>query len=367
MAVPETSDLDSLPTPRIDGAAAIRLWDDYGVERPRLGWRSSLLSLLTHILFVALLVSLVHWMGKEPPEELPSIAVSLAPDPTPPPPPAAEPKRDAPKPPPPAPLPPPLPRASDASSIGDGAPQAAKQNEAPTANPAPTSTAPRDAEPAPRARPTAEQAAPEPAPKLPEPPVEPIPPAPPLPREAEPAPNPMPPVMTAPQSSSSSRPAPAPRPAPPPPSVALRKPLAPSQAPAAEPKPQTRSAESEAPPPSPHGLFDRPGGPLGAVYDAYLDAIRNKMMEQRRSLAGYFEATPASSVEVHFELDAAGRYFNAQTNAHNFNMNHALENMVANAAPFPPPPPALLVGGRVGIIVLIPLPSKYDDWKKEFL
>src|SRR5260370_20615686 len=111
MAVPpETSDLDSLPALRIDGAAAIRLWDDYGAERPRVAWRSSLLSLLTHLLFVALLISLVHWMGKEAPEELPSIEVSLAPDPTPPPPPPPpEPKRDVPKPHPPAP-PPTLPR-----------------------------------------------------------------------------------------------------------------------------------------------------------------------------------------------------------------------------------------------------------------
>jgi protein TonB len=364
-------DPDSLPTPRVDGTASIRLWDEEGQRQPRLDWRSSLLSVLTHVLFVALLISLVHFLGKDPPEELPTIEVSLAPDPEPPPPPPEEkkpaPKPEAPKPPPPAP-PTILPRASDASSIGEGKPQAAKQNDDPSANPGPTATAPREAEPAPRARPNAEQAELEPAPPLPQPPIEPAPPVPPLPREAEPAPIPLPPVVTAPEAPSTTRPAPAPRPTPPPPSFTLRKPLAPSQAPAAEPKPRTRSSESEAPAPSPSGSALNPSGRIGAVYDAYVDAVRNKVLEHRSLLRPYFGAAHVGEVQVGIEIDASGRLI-----GHAFyvrsgspNLDYEIANMMARAAPFPPPPSDLMRGGTVGIRFFIDFPNTVEAWREAY-
>ena len=88
VAAPE---FDPLPTPVVDGAAI--LLDDGRARLPPIDWRSSLLSLLAHLLFAALLVSLAYWMGKPPPEEPPAIEVTLAQDPEPPPPPAPPPPR----------------------------------------------------------------------------------------------------------------------------------------------------------------------------------------------------------------------------------------------------------------------------------
>src|SRR3954469_28187 len=81
-----TPELDSLPAPSIDGAAAL-LFERPGGPFASIDWRSSLLSLLTHLLFAALVFALAYWMGKPAPAELPAIEVSLAPDPEPPPPP----------------------------------------------------------------------------------------------------------------------------------------------------------------------------------------------------------------------------------------------------------------------------------------
>jgi outer membrane biosynthesis protein TonB len=358
-------DPDYLPLPRIDGTLAVRLWDPESVRRPRVDWRSTLLSLLTHLLFVALIFALAHWMGKEAPDEPPSIEVQLAPDPEPPPPPPPPaPRREVPQPP--APPPPPQTRASEASSVGEGAPAAAKQNETPSAAPAQKSVAPRIDEPAPRAEPTAREAAPEPAP--PQAAVEPLPPAPPLPEEVEPAPIPAPPVLSAPQAPPTARPAPAPRPAPPPPSLALKKPTAPAHAQPGELKPQVRRPESEAPAPSPQGDASAPAGPLPAVYDPYLAAVRDRAMEHRSLLRAYFGTSRVAAAEIEIELDQAGRFINHdfRVSTRNPNLDDAILKMLALAAPYPPPPIRLAPGHNLQILLIIPFPASFEDWKQAY-
>jgi hypothetical protein len=350
---------ESLPTPATDGAAALAF-----VNRPaglfaHLDWRATVLSLLTHLLFAALLFTLAYWMGKPPPLEPPAIEVTLAPDPAPPPPPRA---RPAPQPPAP---PPPLPRASDASSLGDGAPRAAASNDTPSAEPAERAVAPREDKPAPDAKPADKPDEPAAAPEQPRLRAEPAPPAPAP--EIEPAPMPAPAILSAPAARPETRPAPPPRAAPPP-SLALRSVPRPAPPPPAETRPQQRSSESAAPAPSPQGGSAQPSGPEGAVYDAYLDAVRNQVMLHRGLLGPYFASSTRSEVRVRLWIDRAGR-----VPRHDFvvsslypNLDYTIEKMLAQSVPFPPPPGDLLTAGMVAVILIIPLPGKLEDWRQAY-
>jgi periplasmic protein TonB len=363
-AEPSAPDLDSLPAPSIDGAAALLLFERPAGPFASIDWRSSLLSLLTHLLFVALLFALAYWMGNPPPAELPAIEVSLAPDPEPPPPPPPPRPRAVPRPQPPPP-PPPVPRASEASSLGEGAPQLGARDDTPSAQPAERSQAPRADKPAPQAKPAEKPEEQTAAPEQPSPRAEPTPPTPTPATEPIPAPSP-PPVLAAPQARSDSPPAAPPR-ASPPPSLALRAVPRPAPPRPAEVRPQRRSPESAAPAPSPEAGTKAPGGPIAAIYDAYLAAVNNQIMEHRSLLRPYFGSSQRSEVRIALVIDRAGRLRDHQMVVSSLygNLDYTINRMVAEAAPFPPPP-ASIPGDPVVITVVISFPQTLAAWQQAF-
>ena len=362
-AEPTASDLDSLPAPSIDGAAALLLFERPAGPFAHIDWRSSLLSLLTHLLFVALLFALAYWMGKPPPAELPAIEVSLAPDPEPPPPPPPAP-REVPQPQPPLPPPPPVPRASEASSLGEGAPRLGARNDTPSAQPAERSQAPREDKPAPQAKPAEKPDEQTAAPQQPTPRAEPTPPTPTP--AIEPVPAPSPPVLAAPQARSDSPPAAPPR-ANPPPSLALRTVPHPAPPRPAELRPQRPSLESTAPAPSPEAGKEAPGGPIAAIYDAYLDAVNNQILEHRSLLRAYFASSQRTEAHIQLMIDRAGRLrgHHVALSSGYGNLDGAIELMVAKAAPFPPPP-ARIPGDPVVITIVIRFPQTLAEWRQAF-
>jgi hypothetical protein len=48
------------------------------------------------------------------------------------------------------------------------------------------------------------------------------------------------------------------------------------------------------------------------------------------------------------------------------NLDYTIEKMLAQSVPFPPPPARLLSGDFVAVILIIPLPAKFDDWRQAY-
>jgi len=111
-----------------------------------------------------------------------------------------------------------------------------------------------------------------------------------------------------------------------------------------------------------------PGGTAPAVYDAYLDSLRNKVAENRRLLGPYFGSSTTAAVLVRIYVDSIGRVLKHEfiVSSHYPNLDYTIEKMLAQSVPLPPPPPDVLSNGTVRIILTIPLPTKLEEWREAY-
>ena len=302
---------------------------------------ATVLALLQHALIIALILydirDLIHFPQDETP---PTIEVTLVQPPAPPPPPPPPPAQPVAKPtPPPPPAPPPdVPLASDAMAEGENkrlAP-AEKAEAAPVAPTPGTTEAPTRKPEPPSTKPSAK-----PAPAEPKRATTPPPPRAtaslPGPQQASPTQKPSPETETA-------------LSAPPPERATSERGKAPAE-PGTGKAAQTGFATM---------ATDVPGGPLAAAFDAYLAAVRDKIMTRRELLRTFRRSTGRTVVLI--VLDAAGRPVNFRTVSYSGSpsFDDTVRTMVAGAPPFGPPPPQL-VGGN--LYFDLALPDTDADWE----
>jgi outer membrane biosynthesis protein TonB len=302
------------------------------IRRGPVAWRSSAVSLLLHaLLLLLILIGLPDWLRRHQPEQT-AIEVTLV---QPPPPPAPPPKPAA-KPPAP---PPPAPLSSDAQSEGPKRPSPAEKAEA----------APAAPEPGPQAAPPR---------KVETPPATPS--AKPAPAEPKRAPTPPPPraALAVPQAA----PAPA--------SPSQRKAAETETALATPPPERAPTSRGEAPPAPRSGKAPRtgfsvvaatepPGGEQAALYDAYLAAVRDKIAGQRRLLRTFYGV--GGRLAIRLVIDPVGRLtaFGTLVSSGSYSLDYTVNQMVALAAPFGPPPASL---AGVDLVLNMLLPDSEADW-----